>query len=88
MDCCYFAGMKKRLLFAVLAVISMTSCKSEYEERMEKAREIKCEMERLTQQSQVMGLKLDTELNELESQIEFHAKVSGNKDLFLKELFY
>ena len=55
---------------------------------MEKAREIKCEMERLTIEGQTMGLVLDTELNELESQIEFHAKVSGNQDLFLKELFY
>ncbi len=80
--------MKKRLLFTILVGISVTSCKSEYEERMEKAREIKCEMERLTKQSQVMGMAFDTEINELESQIEFHAKVSGNQDLFLKELFY
>lgn len=80
--------MKMRLLFAILVGVSMTSCKSEYEERMEKAREIKCEMERLTIESETMGFAVDTELNELESQIEFHAKVSGNQDLFLKELFY
>lgn len=80
--------MKMILLLAILVGFSMTSCKSEYEERMEKAREIKCEMERLKIEGQTMGLVLDTELNELESQIEFHAKVSGNQDLFLKELFY
>lgn len=80
--------MKKRLLFTLLVGISLSSCKSEYEERLEKAREIKCEMERLTEESQKLGLEMNSEINELESQIEFHAKVSGNQDLFLKELFY
>lgn len=80
--------MKFRFIFTVIILFSFTSCKSEYEERMEKARVIKIEMERLTNESEKLGLEFETELDELESQIEFHAKISGNQELFLKELFY
>ncbi len=80
--------MKSRLIFTIIILFTFTSCKSEYEERMEKARAIKSEIERLTNESEELGLEFEAELNELESQIELHAKISGNQELFLKELFY
>lgn len=80
--------MIKQLLFVFFGgvIFALSSCTSEYEERLLKARQIKAEINRIEQQSESLGNVFAQELEELNSEIQFHARVSGNEDLFFKEL--
>lgn len=65
----------------------LTSCTSEYEERFQKARELQSQLEKVKETHQIIGDdNLIPEIKSLEAEINFLAKVSGNEDLFLKEL--
>lgn len=80
--------MNKRLLLLFFggAFLTLSACTSEYEERLLKARKIKAEINRIEQQSERLGNVFAQEIEELNSEIHFHARVSGNEDLFFKEL--
>ena len=75
-----------QFVFAATVVISFSSCTSEYEERLQKAKKIRAEIIRIEQESKNLGIVFDQELKELQTEIQFHARVSGNEDLFFKEL--
>ena len=71
----------------LLLVISFSSCTSEYEERLEEAKILQARMI-LVEESLFSSpsKSLVQEIQKLESEIHFLAKVSGNKEMFLSEL--
>jgi hypothetical protein len=72
------------LLFTCLLA---TSCTSEYEERLEEAKVLR-EKFLIVEESNFLSPsgELSSEMKEIESKIEFLAKVSGNEELFLREI--
>ncbi len=81
----------KFLTFSVLLLffgLNMTSCTSEYQERLEEAKELKEQMT-LIEESNFSSpdQHLVSEIREIEQQIFFLAKLSGNEDTFLMEIF-
>lgn len=78
----------KFYLVSLLLTISLVSCKSEYEERLEQARELKERMLFVEANIDMGNTKnLTNELQLLHEEIQFLAKVSGNEKLFMKEVF-
>lgn len=81
--------MKTLVTIALLFLgLGFQSCQSEYAERMAKAIDLKKKHSELTlmmQESENPGLK--TLISDLEQEIYLQAKISGNEDLFLKELW-
>lgn len=78
----------KFYLVSLLLVISLGSCKSEYEERLEQARELKERMQLVESNLASNNAKnLSAELESLQEEIQFLAKVSGNEKLFMQEVF-
>lgn len=81
--------MKSRILLVIIAAgFGLQSCQSEYGERMDKALKLKREYEKV--QSDMYGSKnpsLKIQLSEIEKEIQFHAVLSGNEPLFLKEIW-
>ena len=66
----------------------MGSCKSEYEERLEEAKVLKEQIHLVQVNHHLLPeAHLEDEIELLETKIYFHAKVSGNEELFLKEVF-
>jgi hypothetical protein len=72
------------LLFTCLLA---TSCTSEYEERLEEAKVLR-ERFLIVEESNFLtpSGELTAEMKQIESEIEFLAKVSGNEELFLLEI--
>jgi len=83
-----FLCSMKLILVSLLVLLSLSSCKSEYEERLEQALELK-ERVRLVEENISMNeqLNLSSEIELLHEEILFLAKVSGNEKLFLKEVY-
>lgn len=81
--------MKVLSLLLLLLLVLFTSCKSEYEERLEQAKELK-EKILVIEESNFLNpnAELIHEINEMEARIRFLAKVSGNEEVFLSELNY
>lgn len=80
----------KKLVFATALLIGLglQSCQSEYSERMAKAIELKkkhTEIQNILTESKNADLK--AALSDIEKQIEIQAAISGNEELFLKELW-
>ncbi len=63
------------------------SCVSEYEERLQKARELVVEIEVFKENQNKLGYDCEPEIKELQEEIQFHARVSGNESLFYKDLY-
>lgn len=81
--------MKVLSLLLLLLLVLFTSCKSEYEERLEQAKDLK-EKILVIEESNFLNpnAELIQEINEMEARIRFLAKVSGNEEVFLSELNY
>ena len=80
----------KSLIFitAIFIGLGVQSCQSEYSERMAKAIELKkkhTEIQNILSESKNPGLK--AALNDIEKEIRIQAAISGNEELFLKELW-
>jgi len=81
--------MKATVILSVFLIgIGLQSCQSEYSERMAKAIELK------RKHSAVKEMMVDSNneslksaLNEIENEIRLQAKISGNEDLFMKEVW-
>lgn len=83
----FLCGMKL-ILVSLLVIISLSSCKSEYEERLEQALELKESLALAeANMSSYEANNLSDEIELLHEEIHFLAKVSGNEKLFLKEVF-
>lgn len=74
------------LFLAVGGLLTITSCTSEYSERLDKAKELKQELSKAMEDKKRIGLDFNDEIAEIIKEIDFHAKVSGNEELFLQEL--
>lgn len=69
--------------------IAVTSCESEYDRQLNKAKQLvnqEVELEASIPQNEQRSGYLSQSLNELKETILFHAHLSGNKELFLEEL--
>jgi hypothetical protein len=78
----------KLSLVSLLVLLSLSSCKSEYEQRLEEARELRESMVLVEANSSIYEeYNLDNEKELLDEEIRFLAKVSGNEKLFLKEIY-
>jgi len=72
------------LLLGLLTV----SCKSEYHERLDEAKELKAKMSMVQASNELSPReRLEREIQSLNEEILFLAKVSGNEELFLQELY-
>jgi hypothetical protein len=78
----------KFYLVSLLLVISLGSCESEYEQRLEQARELKERMQWVESNLASNNAEnVSRELKLLQDEIQFLAKVSGNEKLFMQEVF-
>ena len=81
-------SMKLSIVSLLLVIISPPSCKSEYEQRLEEARELRESMELVEANRSIYEeYDLASEKELIEQEIRFLAKVSGNEKLFLKEIY-
>lgn len=79
--------MKSLLLLAFgTCLFFVSSCSSEYSERLDTARALKVELEKTIAQQSELGVKSYDEVLAIKQQIAFHAKVSGNEELFIQQL--
>jgi hypothetical protein len=80
----------KRLL-ALLLVLSagyLTSCTSEYEERLTQGMALKNRLTAMQQSASVSGSTYFTqEIREIREEIKLLAKISGNEELFLQQVY-
>jgi hypothetical protein len=74
----------KLLLLGLLSLFIITSCRSEYNERLENAVHLKKEFNLILQNVNI-GNK-DILLQELTNQIKLQAQISGNEMKFYKDL--
>ena len=80
--------MRKISLIIFGLGILVTSCQSEYGERMKKALELKKEYQKVHIHLQnSKNPNLITQLSAIRKEIRFHATVSGNEQLFLEEIW-
>ncbi len=78
----------KLIVTSLLLTITLFSCKSEYEERLEQARVLKQRMQLVESNFSSNNAKImSNELQTLHEEIQFLAKVSGNEKLFMEEVF-
>ncbi len=71
-------------LFLSLAITAcLCSCKSEYTQRLSKGFELKKELIKLSNTSEVSN---QLKVNEIRKELNLHAQVSGNEELFFKQL--
>lgn len=71
----------------LVLLCTFSSCTSEYEERLEEARVLKLQLSLIEESNFISpNLELMTEIQELEAEIKYLARVSGNEELFLDEL--
>lgn len=79
--------MKKTLLLLFLAT-TLISCESEYEERLAQAQVVRVKIEQIQSMDEHESNEgLQDELEELNDEITFLSKVSGNEEKFLEDLF-
>ena len=82
-------NMKTSVLLSVFLIgLGLQSCQSEYSERMARAIELKRKhtaLKVMFTESENPGLK--SLIGELEKEITIQAKISGNEELFLKEIW-
>ncbi len=80
--------MKYSLISLLLLALSLSACKSEYHERLDEAKELRKKMSMVEASNDLLPRKqLIEELRSMKEEINFLAKVSGNEELFLKEIY-
>lgn len=86
-SCRYFVIVKLMNIILLSLIVFLGSCTSEYEERLDEARDLKARLS-LIEESNFISPNEDlmTEILEIEAEIFLLAKVSGNEELFLAEL--
>lgn len=70
----------------LLTLVTISSCRSEYEERLEMAKEIQLEIDAVKDNELLLRESIRQEIQEKERLINFHAKLSGNERLFFQDL--
>jgi hypothetical protein len=68
-------------------VVSLNSCTSEYEERLEEAKRLKERLSMIEESNFISpNSELIKEMRELEAEIDLLARVSGNEEMFFADL--
>lgn len=76
------------ILPLIAAIISLSSCTSEYEECLKEGRSLKQRLSDIEQNEFMISNDVsNVEVKEIYDEINLLAKVSGNEDLFMKEVF-
>ncbi|MBL1279760.1 MAG: hypothetical protein COA33_005785 [Fluviicola sp.] len=76
------------LTLLLLILLGASSCTSEYEERLQQGKSLKDRLEQVESSSNYLSdNQLEIEISQIKNEINLLAKVSGNEDLFLKEIF-
>ncbi len=80
-------SMRILLLFALLMSATLMSCKSEYEERLQEAKDLQ-ERYLIVEESNMLSPReeLVDEMRDIQNQIDYLARVSGNEYMFFKDL--
>lgn len=72
----------------IIAIFSFSSCTSEYEECLKEGRSLKQRLSDIEQNEFMISNDVSNlEVKEIYDEINLLAKVSGNEDLFMKEVF-
>lgn len=80
--------MKNIILTLIVSVVVLSSCQSEYSERMQKAKLLKANYTRIEKTYKNReNQRLKYFLHDLKTKIKYQAKASGNESLFLKEIW-
>lgn len=81
--------MKPTVILPLIAIIlSMSSCTSEYEECLKEGRSLKKRLSDIERNEFMISNDLSNiEVKEIYDEINLLAKVSGNEDLFMREVF-
>ncbi|MBL4862162.1 MAG: hypothetical protein JKY09_03980 [Crocinitomicaceae bacterium] len=80
--------MKITYLTLTLLVALLGSCTSEYEERMVEAKILKAKLSLVKETNfTAPNHRLSIEIKKILDEINFLAKLSGNKEVFLQEVF-
>lgn len=74
------------LLLLAISVFLITSCSSEYTERLTKAKVLRFELLKTQQNQNIPSYLQHDQIEDLQKEIDFHAKVSGNAELFKCQL--
>ncbi len=71
----------------LLTLLCLTSCTSEYEERLEEGKNLMNRLKKVEGSSDYLSdHQLKVEISQIKNEINLLAKVSGNEILFLKEI--
>lgn len=80
--------MKLIQLTLLLLLFGLGSCTSEYQERLEEAKKLKDRIAMIEESNFISpNEKMREEITSIEEEIHFLAKISGNEELFLSEIF-
>jgi hypothetical protein len=74
------------LILSCIGLFMLSSCSSEYSERLNRARELKQKLSEAIKEQERVGVSFNDEIVAILEEIDFHAKVSGNEELFIREL--
>lgn len=80
----------KRLAFLLLLIVVglMTSCTSEYEERLSEGLSLKARLAIMEQNQAMMSNEyLSSEILEIRNEINLLARISGHEELFLQQVY-
>ena len=84
----FLYAMRRWGILIIICCGLLGSCTSEYEERMDQAKLLRGRLEKVNQADNgELHNTLEQEIAEIHSEIIFLSKISGNEDLFMKELF-
>jgi len=76
------------ILTLTILIFSFSSCTSEYEECLEEGKNLKERLSDLEKKESMISDDFsNVEIKEIYNEIHLLARVSGNEDLFLKEIF-
>lgn len=77
---------KTKILFSIICLTLLnTSCQSEYQERLDKVKQLKEKYSEINSNEDA-NLNAQLELQRIEKEIKFHAIQSGNEELIYKEI--
>ena len=84
-----FALMKPTtIVILIISILALTSCTSEYEECLQEGKHLKERLSDLERNDLMFSNDYsNAEVKEIYDEISLLSKVSGNEDLFMKEVF-
>ena len=80
--------MKPTTVFLIILTLCFSSCTSEYEESLKQGKVLRERLSEIEQNNLMLTTDYsNVEVKEIHEEIELLSKVSGNEELFMKEVF-